>query len=40
MATTIWLMTLDILIPRISTPITSSAITTAGRSTTPSAADA
>ena len=38
-ATTTWLKRLENLVPRISTHITSREITTAGRSTTPSAAE-
>ncbi len=38
-ATTIWLITLESLMPAISTPITSSEMMTAGRSITPSAAE-
>lgn len=38
-ATTTWLKTLENLMPPIRMPITTSAITIAGRSTVPSAAD-
>ena len=40
MATTTWLTRLENLVPRISIPITTSAMTTAGRSMKPSEAEA
>ena len=40
MATTIWLKRLENLVPLISIPITTSAMTTAGRSMKPSEAEA
>ena len=39
MATTTWLILLESLMPTMSTVIISSEMTTAGRSTTPSAAE-
>ena len=40
MATTTWLTRLENLVPRISSPITTRAMTTAGRSMKPSEAEA